>query len=905
MSWRARLRNVFRKEHLNDELDAELAFHVAETIDNLIAGGVPEEEAEWQARRRLGNYSGQKEKTRDMDVMGWLESTLGDVSYGLRQLKLNPGFAAVAVLSLALGIGANTAIFQLLDALRLRGLPVRNPSELVTITPANQQDFFVAGKYVSREQAFTYAQMDELRKRQKAFSDMLLFLPRRFNLSSAGRSRYAEGLLVSTNYLKVLGVGPVLGREFAPENDKVACSTAGAILSYSFWQSEFGGDRNVIGRNITLDGHAFPIAGVTPRSFFGLEPGERFDVAVPLCVDNLLAKDGKGMIFDRTAYWVTPIARLKPGWSVERAAKHIGELSRAIFAETVPAEYRPDFAKAYRKNKLTVQRASGGVSGLRQQYAEPLWMLMAITGAVLLIACANLANLLLARATAREREIAVRQAVGASRWRLFSQLLTESVLLAMAGALLGLGLAEALSRALVRFLVTQRNPITFPTDLNWHIFAFLALLAILTCILFGLAPAMRASSGTPVAAMRGVRTTTASRERNALRRTLVVAQIALSLVLLVAALLFTRSLRKLLATDLGFDSSNVLVANFTANRWDSETEEKKRVLRRELEDGIRSAPGVSSAATALFTPFGGFGWNSNVHTDEDHSRSDGPLCWFNRVGPGYFATLGTPLLAGRDFRAHDDLNAPKVAIVNTAFMKHLFKGKNPVGRTFRVESAGDRPDEVYQIVGVVRATTYNDAKQEPDLAFFATAQDPQPGNGMTFVVRGKGNLEGIESEIQAAAAKVDPTLLVDYRVLAVQVRDSEVMERLMANLSAAFGVLAGCLSTLGLYGVMSYLVIRRRSEIGVRLALGASRRNVYGLIAKDASRMVLVGVAVGVGVSLLLGRFAQSLLFGLKGNDPISLLAAAALLASTAAFATLIPARRAAGVEPTMALREE
>jgi predicted permease len=906
MPWYARLWNVFRAERLNEELDSELAFHIAETVDRLVAEGVPEEEAWRQARRRLGNYSIQKERTRDMNVSGWLEAARADLSYGLRQLKLNPGFAAVAVLSLALGIGANTAIFQLLDAIRLRGLPVKDPWQLATIARGgNPGDFFTAGSYSSREEAFTYAQMEELRKHQEAFSGMLTFWPTQFNLSASGRSRYAEGLLVSSNFLDVLSIAPIAGRGLSAENDKVACSSGSAVLSYGFWQREFGGNLNAIGKTISLDGHRFPIGGITPSSFFGVEPGQRFDVALPLCADNIFAKDGKGRAFNQTAWWLTPIARLKPGWSVERASRHVANLSATIFRETVPAEYRPDFIKRYLKNKFKAVPASAGVSALRRQFANPLWILMAITGSVLLIACANLANLLLARASAREREIAVRQAVGASRPRLLMQLLTESLLLAAAGAVLGMCLAQVLSRTLVAFLSTAGNPIAVPTGLNWHVFGFLAGLAIVTCILFGLAPAIRASGGAPVAAMHGARASTSTRERNGLRRTLVVTQVALSLVLLVAALLFSRSLQKLLAMNLGFDSRNVLVASVTASGPGLENQEKRKVLFRELEERIDSLGGVTSAAPVGITAFSGYGWNGNVHADNDPARTGGKQSWFNGVGPRYFATMGTPLLAGRDFDTHDDMGAPKVALVNQSFAKRFFGGKNPVARSFRVEELAGKPDSVYEIVGLVGDTRYNDLRElEPATAFFPIDQNEQPEN-RTFVIRGRASLDSLQSAIQRETMQLNSNLLVDFHVLDVQIRQSVLRERLMANLSVAFGVLAGCLSTLGLYGVVSYIVVRRRNEIGVRLALGATRTNVYRLIAKDAMIMVAAGLSLGVIASLFLSRYAESLLFELKARDPLTLILAGALLAITAAIATFLPARRAAQLEPITALREE
>ena len=907
MPWHTRLWNVFHPARLNEQLDSELEFHIAETVDRLVEEGVPEHEAWRRARLLLGNYTVQKERTRDMNILTWLEAARADLSFGLRQLKLNPGFTAVAVLSLALGIGANTAIFQLLDFIRLRGLPVKDPWQLATIERGgNGDDFFTAGSYSSRDQAFTYAQMKELEKHQQAFSSMLTFWPTRFNLSTSGRSHYAEGLLVSPNFLDVLGVVPVAGRGLSAEDDKIACPAAPVLLSYGFWQREFGGDLDAIGKTISLDGHRFPIGGVTPASFFGVEPGQRFDVMLPLCADNVFAKDGKGREFDREAWWLTPIGRLKPGWSVEQASRHVGQISPMIFRETVPAEYRADLVKSYLKNKLKAVPASTGISELRRQFADPLWILMAITGSVLLIACANLANLLLARASAREREIAVRQAVGASRSRVLMQLLTESLLLSAAGAILGMCLAQVLSRTLVAFLNADGDSIFVPTGLNWHVFGFLAGLAILTCILFGLAPAVRASGSVPVAAMHGARTSNATRERNAVRRALVVAQVALTLVLLAAAVLFSRSLQKLLEVNVGFDSRNVLVASVTASGPGLDNPEKRKALFSELEERIASSGNVVSSAEVAFTPFSGSGWNGDVHADNDAARAGGKQSWFNRAGPRYFATMGTPLLAGRDFSRHDDLTAPKVAVVNEAFAKTFFAGKNPVGRSFRVEGPEGTPDSVYEIVGLVGNTRYNDLREpEPSIAFFPEDQEEHPGDGRTFVIRGRGSMDSLQSAIQLQTAQVNPNLLVDFRVLNVQVRESLLRERLMANLSVAFGILAGLLSTLGLYGVMSYIVARRRNEIGVRFALGATRGNVYGLIAKDASIMVAAGLSLGIIVSLVLARYVESLLFEMKARDPLTLFLAGVLLAATAAMATLLPASQAARLEPITALREE
>ncbi|MGH9628098.1 MAG: ADOP family duplicated permease [Bryobacteraceae bacterium] len=903
MSWYTRIANVFRTGKLGEVLDDELAFHVAERTDELLAEGMTEREARREAMRRFGNYTAQKERTRDMDIVRALESAFADLRYGLRQLRLSPGFTTVAVLSLGLGIGANTAIFQLIDAIRLRGLPVQVPSQLVAVDTV--PEFYSAGWYSARNRAFTYAQFEQIKDRQQAFSGVLAFGNQRFNLSRGGESRYAEGLYVSANYLDLLGVTPLIGRDFTAEDDKPDCSGAGAILSYSFWQREFGGDAAAIGRTINLDGYSFPVIGVTPQGFFGMEPARQFDVLIPICADNLLATDGKGRMFLRHAWWLTPIGRLKPGWSVESASAHLSDLSPGIFRETVPESYRPDAAKKYLANKLRAVSASSGVSSLRREYENPLWILLATTGLVLLIACANLANLLLARASAREREIAVRQALGASRIRLIGQLLSESMLLAVIGGILGALLAQMLSRALVTVLDAGNGQLHLGLGVDWRIFGFTAVLALITCLLFGLAPAIRATRAVPAAAMRGGRGTTGTTERNSLRRMLVVSQIALSLVLLVGALLFGRTLRNLLTAETGIHSDGVLVARIDTKLPNLQPE-RRRLVFQQLQERIRAQPGVVSAAPAWLPPFGGSGWNQTVEAEGKDAVGGKKLAWMNRIGPGYFKTMATPLMSGRDFEAHDDLNSPKVAIVNEVFAKDLFNGANPVGRTFRIEGDAGEADAVVEIVGLVANTKYNGLREEfRAIAFFPLNQDPDTPESVSFMIRTRGPLNNVMAAVRRHMSELNPELLVEFRVLDLDIRQSVLRERLMANLSGGFGVLAGLLSALGLYGVMSYMVARRRSEIGVRMAMGAGWRDILGLVFKEAGRLVLVGLAIGVAFSFVLTRYAESLLFGLKPNDVVTLAVACALLAVTALLATLIPARRALGLDPVVALREE
>jgi predicted permease len=600
------------------------------------------------------------------------------------------------------------------------------------------------------------------------------------------------------------------------------------------------------------------------------------------------------------------MGRLKPGWTPERATAHLQALAPSILQATLPPIYRSETAKRYVANKLEATAGGTGVSGLRRQYERPLWLLMATTGLVLLIACTNLANLLLARASVREREVAVRLAMGASRGRLIRQFLAESLLLALLGAALGAVLAQALSRGLVAFLSTANNPVFMGLGLDARVLAFTAALAIATCVLFGLAPAIRATQLHPSAAMRsGGRGSSAGRERFSLRRTLVATQVALSLVLLVGALLFVRSLRNLLRTDAGFRAEGVVSVSLDLRR-PQYAKERIRMLHRELLERLSAQPGVVSVAQVGFTPISGSGWNNNVGPDNTAAEASGKESFFNRAGPGYFRTMGTPLLAGREFDERDTLSSPPVAIVNEEFARKFFGGANPVGRTFRMEAQAGKPEPLYQIVGLVRNMKYYRLREDfIPTAFFAPAQDEDPGSSALFVVRLKGPVGETLNRVKATVAEVSPAIGVEFRVMSRQLEESLLRDRLMATLSAGFGLLAALLATLGLYGVISYMVARRRNEIGVRIALGADRSRVIRLVLREAALLLAVGLTIGAGLAWWASRAAETLLFGLQPHDPATMIAAMVLLAAAALVASYGPARRAANLEPMVALRDE
>ena len=882
------------------ELDAYLA---AETADN-IARGMPPDEARAAARRKLGNTTLVREEIYQMNTISLIDSAWRDLKHGVRLLRMNPAFAVIAVLSLALGIGANTAIFQLLDAVRIRTLPVEQPWQLVDVR-IEDGGHGRTGQFSGRTPQLTYPLLEQIRARQEAFSGLAAWGTAAFNMTSSGEARYARGMWVNGEYFDTLGVKPLVGRLLTGADDVRGCAAPAVVLSYGFWQREFGGDVSTIGRPLQLERHNYDVIGVTPPQFFGTEVGRSFDVAVPLCAEPLSHVERTWL--DKPDVWFLGLfARLKPGWTLERAGAQVASFSPAMFQATLPPRYRPEDSKNYLAFKLKTLPAGTGVSSMRRDYEMPLWLLLATTGLVLVIACANLANLMLARATAREREIAVRLAIGASRGRLVRQLLAESLLLSAIGAVGGLFIARWLSATLVGFLRTESNQVFLALSTDWHVFAFTLALAVATCVIFGLAPAIRATSTEPGSAMKsGSRGTTDSHERFGLRRGLVVAQVALSLVLVVGALLFVRSLRNLMVLDAGFRQDGVLVVNLDL-RGAGTPVEARRAQYRDLAARIRAVPGIDDAAEAFIVPVSGSGWNNTVVIDGKTFNDRAHTVNFNGVGAGYFRTMGTPLLAGRDFTDADTVNSLRVAIVTEQFAKMFFAGGNPVGRTFQIDEGVGVERPLYEIVGLVKDVKYTNLREEfKPIAFLAANQEKEPDPSLQIVMRSSAPLAAVTGGVSAVVAASAPAAILEFDTLNSMVRNSLMRERLMATLSGFFGLLAGLLATIGLYGVMSYMVERRRNEIGIRIALGADRGAVIGMVMREAATLVAAGLVVGGVAAVGASQMAKTLLFGLKPGDPVSLTMAAAVLALIAGVASYVPAWRASRLEPTQALREE
>jgi len=826
---------------------------------------------------------------------------LQDLRYGVRVLLKSPAFAAVAVLSLALGIGANTAIFQLLDAVRLKTLPVSAPRELAEVRITDMTS--ARGSFSSPYSAVTNPIWEQIRDQQHVFSGIAAWGSVGFNLSQGGEVRPARGLYVSGDFFHLLGVPAAVGRVFVPSDDTRGCADPGVVISDSFWQREYGAEKNVVGRKLTLANHPFEIIGVTPASFFGLEVGRSFDVALPVCAEAIVS--GKNSRLDSgTVWWLMVTGRLKPGVTREQATASLQAISPGLFQATLPANYPPISVPGYLNFKLEAAPAGAGYSSLRENYERPLWLLLGIAATVLLIACANLANLLLARASAREREMAVRQAVGASRLRLIRQLLAESLLLAVVGAALGALLAQTLSRFLVSFLSTTGNTLFLDLGVDWRVLGFAAGIAALTCILFGLTPAMRATRLTPGAAMKARgRGLTAGRERFSLRRGLVVLQVALSLVLVASALLFSRSLNKILTVDAGFRPEGILLTR-TGFESLNLPADRRLAFRRELLERIKAIPGVEAATESNIVPLSGNATANNVWLDNDPQRKVNTS--LSSVGQNYFTTLLTPVLAGRDFDQHDGTGTPKVAVVNETFARRLLNGANPVGHRFWIESTPTDPETQYEIVGLVKDTKYEDLREDfGPIAFLASAQDPRPSPSGQFLIRSRLPQAEITNAVRNVIGNVNPAININFQGFRTMIDDSLLRERLMATLSGFFGLLALLLASIGLYGILSYGVASRTNELGIRMALGAQTGHVLSLIMREAFVLVLVGVVVGLPFVFAATHFAKTLLFNLTPTDPISVSLAALLLFTVALLAAYLPARRATKVDPLVALRYE
>ena len=817
---------------------------------------------------------------------------LQDVRYALSALRSSPGFAATAILSLALGIGANTAIFSLINAVILKTLPVSHPEQLVELGMKTEDGL-----------SFTNPIWEQVRDRQDVFSGAFAYSPIRLNLAVGGEVRNANTSWVSGDFFRTLGVNPLLGRTIADADDKRGCPVIG-LLSYDFWQREYGGTADVFDRRLTLNSHPVRIVGVAPPGFTGIQVGDAVDIYMPLCGEGALVRENSALD-KRANWWLWIFARLKPGISEQQALARMNTLAPQIFAATMPSGYPPDAQKYHLSRRFDLLPGANGYSNVRRDYKAALYTLMAAVGMVLLIACANVANLLISRAAVRRKEIAIRMAIGASRARLIRQLLTESVLLSSMGAVLGVLFAQWASRMLVQFLSTSNSTVVLDLSIDIRVLAFTTAVAVATGVLFGLAPAWQGTRVDPHSAMKAnVGGAVESHARFGLGKMLVTVQVALSLVLLIGAGLMLKTFAKLATVDTGFDKNQVLLIRVDP-RYASVPPDRRLPLYQELQRRLAAVPGVRSASFADITPVSGSDANQIVHVEGyvPKLRKD-MVVWNNSISPGFFASMETPFIAGRDFNEHDTLDAPLVAVINESMASKFFgSALSAVGKTFR--NGWNEISGSIQIVGVVKDTKYTSLRAEGEaIAYYPLSQLP-PMRWANFVLRANGPAASLIPSVKAAVDEVNHDITLQFRTLSVQLDESLGRERLLATLSGFFGALALALAVIGLYGVMSYNVARRRSEIGIRMALGAEQARVLRMVLGEVGILVVAGLALGLAVAVSSMRLIASFLYRLEPNDPTTLVTACVVLAVSAVVAGLLPARRAANLDPMAALREE
>jgi putative ABC transport system permease protein len=902
MTWLFRL---FRKSKQEAQLDSELRFHVEQQIADNIATGMPPAEARRRALAQFGGLETMKEETRDARGTHFLDTLLQDIRFAFRILRKTPVITAIALLSLALGIGANTAIFSLIDALMLRMLPVQNPEQLVQIKFRNPLS-------AELNSSFTNPLWEQVRDHQDVFSGVFAWSLETFDLAEGGEVNNINGIYASGDYFNVLGVRPAAGRLLSYSDDVRNCGGV-AVLSYGFWQSRYGGAQSAIGSSIRLNGYYFPIIGVAQRGFFGTDVGENMDVAIPICAEAVL--DGKDSMLDaRSDWWFSMMGRLKQGMTVEQADARMKVLSQPLFGAVVPQDWPAKYQDRFRKYTFAVLPGAvgtGGVRSLRQKYSLPLEILMVVVGLVLLIACANIASLLLARSAARQKEIAVRLALGASRRRLIRQVLTESIVLSGCGAILGVFFARWGSALLVRFVSTQRNQVFLDLQMDGRVLAFTIAIAVLCGLLFGILPALRGTRVDPMSAMKeGQAQSTGGRSSSSAARWIVAVQVALSLILLIAAGAFIRTFANLMTLNAGFDRNNILMIETNIHNAGI-AEPARAPLYHQMLAKLRALPGVVSASQCWIPPLAGGAWD-NIVTVAGHPLPSGvdPDTLLNWVTPGYFETMRTRLLEGRTFDARDSATSTPAVIVNELLARRYFGSENPIGQHLLVGEVQSGTHEMLkqplEIIGVVQDSKYT-SLVDPFMpeAYFPLSQIQQNiAEGTTFEVRTAMTPGALIPAVRQAMASVSKLTSLQFTTLKQQADDSVAMEHLMAVLSGFFGGLALLLTAIGLYGVMAYVVTQRTHEIGIRIALGAQRGSILRLVMRDALIVLATGIAAGIA-SIWIMLIIEHFVFGIKSKGFWSISLAVVVMVCVALIATYIPARRAMRVDPMVALRYE
>lgn len=908
-----------RRKRMLEELEQDIGDHIAtETRDN-IARGMPPEEARYAALRKFGNVTRVREETREVWQLSWLEHLRQDLSYAVRMLRKSPGFTVVAVLTLALGIGANTAIFSIVNAVLLKDLPVKDPAQLVFLTNPDNQGGEKGFQDGDREW-LTYPEFQDLERNNQVFSGMLAAssftaqIPVTLEGETIDEPTPGQVSLVSGSYFSVLGVNPILGRVFTTEVDRVRDANPVAVISYRFWQSRRAGDPAILRRKLRILNTAYDIVGVAPQQFRGETVGSDPDIWVPLTMQSEIFP-GRDYIsqeelpFQKTEF-LQVMGRLKPGVTVTQAAAQVNVAFQQIM-QSQTAGMSADDTRRFLNQHLAVTEGNRGASTLRDHFGKPLQILMAVVGLILLIACANIANILLARSAARQKEIAVRVAMGARASRIFRQLLTESVLLALIGGTAGLFLAHWADHVLLRMASGGSTAIPLDVHPDARILGFTMGISLLVGVLFGLAPAIRSFSVDLSGVLKGTsRAVAAGATRGGRFRVgkiLVIAQVALSLVLLAVAALFVRSFRNLAEVELGFDRDRLLLFDLSPLSYGYETSRIPR-LYQEILERVKAVPGVDAATICLNAPFRGFDANSPVFAEGDTPRFDDLYAarW-DMVGPEFFSTVGIPILIGRPITTQDNAGGQRAGVVNQSLASKYFGKANPIGKRMIVQTTFGQADFV--IVGVAANSRHGSVREEFGPRFYVSFFNPIGdawASRATILIRtakdASSTALAVRATVKQAAGSLPP---VDITTINQLVAESLTSDSLVTQLSGAFGVLAVILVSIGLYGIMAYSVSGRINEMGIRIALGARRANVLWLVLRESSMLVLLGIAIALPILFAVRKWITSLLFGVKPGDPLILALTVGFMFVVGLFACYVPARRAMLVDPMIALRYE
>lgn len=895
MAFWNRLWNLARSRRHFKELDEELRFHIEmRSRDNVNAGMAPAE-AERDARRRFGNLTVEKERTREASILSGLDSLAQDARYTIRTFRGSRKVYALIVVLLSLGIGANTAIFSITHALLLRALPVKDPAGLVNLRVGN----FMSWGYIEGDQTLTYALWEDLLQRQEVLSGAFAYADAKFDVLLNGANKEVTGAFASSEAFRTLGVEPIAGRTFGPADERAALAEPVVLISYALWNRAYAADPAAIGRTLLIEGKPFSILGVTPPRFFGLTVGRQADVYVPLNAEPYLR--GKESAFpNATRYWIMVFGRVRPGLTLEQAENRLAAMSPLAMQATLPTELPVRVRPQYLKQRFVLQPAASGVSYIRTTLKLPLAILSALVLLLLLLASFSIANLLLARASARQKEIAVRIALGASRSRIIRQLAFEGFGLAFAGAGAGLVLSRALAALLVRVSSSASDTLVLDLSLDWAVFGFACAAATLSAILFGFAPAMRAAHIAPADAFKSG-SATVSRSVMRVRRALLTGQVAITVVMMIGAVLFGSTLRNLLTVETGFDRNSVLLADLDLRRTRI-PKEARASFYTQLLDKIRSLPLVESASLCYVTPISGSTWQHNV-------RAEGRDGWapvhtyYNAVTPEFFSTLGTRVLEGRTFSDRDSAGALPVAVVNATFARLAFGSANAIGR--RISQIDPEPRTV-EIVGIVQDAKYRSLRAAvPPTLYEPFAQYAEPPRSVSVALRSRVPADRMIRDVSIVLSKDYPDLSFQLTTLRAQVDGSLTRERVFALIFALFGGLALCLAAAGTYGVLSYFVEQRRSEFGIRIALGATPADVRRLIYVQSLSSLAVGGVFGCLFALWAAKFTRTILYGITPAQPEAYAAAIGVVAVIAVIATLIPAIRASRAQGANSLRCE